>query len=204
MTSGLVHKYSGIDNRQYSRPEDLSLLPPNPRIYITPNSQFHSLSLRQDRSAYKLRPRFCNLRTMSEANNNKASKSAEEASLDARQQQLSSYGSTDPPPAYSPHDETSPTDNTAAVSGFRAGFNALTSAISKTFCGAGSAARTSSDEKPMGEAKTLHGTGAKDKRPNKNCVGCVLHTKCIFFCHDDFQRAVKELTTGLKLQMYRL
>ncbi|WPB06533.1 uncharacterized protein RHO25_011190 [Cercospora beticola] len=102
---------------------------------------------------------------------NKASKSAEEARLDARQQQLSSYGSTDPPPAYSPHDETSAANNTGPVSGFRAGLNALTSAISKTFCGPGSVARTSSDEKPIGDIKTLEGTGSKDKRPNKNCVG---------------------------------
>ncbi|CAK1366441.1 unnamed protein product [Cercospora beticola] len=108
---------------------------------------------------------------MSEENSNKASKSAEEASLDARQQQLSSYGSTDPPPAYSSHDETSTTNNTAPVSGFRAGLNALTSAISKTFCGPGSVARTSSDEKPIGDTKTLEGTGGKNERPNKNCVG---------------------------------
>lgn len=114
----------------------------------------------------------CVLRTMSD---NKASKSAEEAHLDTRQQQLSSYGSTDPPPAYSAHDETSPTNNAAPTSGFRAGFNALTNAISKTFCGAGSVARPSPDEKLMSEAKTLEGAGGKDKRPNKNCVGCVLH-----------------------------
>ncbi|GIZ47205.1 hypothetical protein CKM354_001030400 [Cercospora kikuchii] len=108
---------------------------------------------------------------MSEAKNNKLSQNDEEARLDARQQQLSSYGSTDPPPAYSSHDETTPTDNTGTVSGFRAGFNALTNAISKTFCGTGSVARTSSDEKPIGDTKTLEGTGGKDKRPNKNCVG---------------------------------
>ncbi|PPJ54835.1 hypothetical protein CBER1_07842 [Cercospora berteroae] len=108
---------------------------------------------------------------MSEANNDKASQSAEEVRLDARQQQLSSYGSTDPPPAYSPHDETLPTNNIGAVSGFRAGFNALSNAISKTFCGAGSTTHASPDDKPMSEAKTLEGTGGKDKRPNKNCVG---------------------------------